>query len=337
MATADSKMIQEKGNLSSKKSTYVLNASNLKDVEQNLQDCTIRATKQGFVTYATTGRPFASQSPIQPGTSVRQYQELFNLPDFRSMGVEVKIHESSIKRVVPGLTANVRIDAFPDVALTGKVLKIALMPDPTIKFLNPDINVYLTQISLDQSMDLLKPGMTAQVEILIKELKNVIAIPVSAVSFRGSQAYCSVLDGALSERKIELGDSSDTMVEIKSGLKEGEKVVMRPGVSITSAVKKAELEERGTFREEIPSGTGTPSQGQKGVVPAGAAQGGQEKTNPDETAAQGSRQNSIIEKGNGSTEGTSPAGRTGTGRRRPRSAENDEGAVQRTKPPSEGE
>jgi hypothetical protein len=256
-------------------------------VETNIEKCIIKASNQGFVTYATSNRPWASQSPIQPGTSIRQYQELFNLPDFRSMGVEIKVHESSIKRITPGLPANIRIDAFPDVALTGKVGKISLMPDSTIKFLNPDINVYVTTIILDSSTDFLKPGMTAQAEILVKEINDVIAVPVNAVFFKTSQPYCSVLKGAtMTDRRVELGDSSDTMVEIKSGLHEGEKVVMKPGVSLSPAVKKTEMEERGVFKEGSTTGGGTSQPAQQNSVPAGGGSQGTQATPISVTPAQ---------------------------------------------------
>jgi HlyD family secretion protein len=270
IGTTKARMIQSEANLFSRRRTYILNRNNLRDVEDNIKKCTIIATKQGFVTYATSGRPWASQSPIQPGTTIRQYQQLFELPDFRSMGVEIKVHESSIKKIKQGLPANVRIDAFPDVSLTGKVKKISLMPDSTIKFLNPDINVYVTQITLDDGgIEFLKPGMTAQVEILIKKLEDVLSVPVNAVFFKGGQSYCAVLkDGNLTEKKVELGDSSETMVEVKSGISEGEKVVIKPGAAITSAVRKAELEETGVFRREQDAGTEVPAQTSDMTVPA---------------------------------------------------------------------
>ncbi|MBN1444742.1 MAG: HlyD family efflux transporter periplasmic adaptor subunit [Candidatus Omnitrophica bacterium] len=321
IATAESKMIQEQANLRNKRSTHILNTNNLRDVEKNIENCIIRASSQGFVTYATSGRPWASQSPIQPGTSIRQYQELFNLPDFRSMGVEIKVHESSIKRITRGLSANVRIDAFPDVSLTGRVGKISLMPDSTIKFLNPDINVYVTTIILDSSTDFLKPGMTAQVEIIVKEIKDVIAVPVNAVSFMSGQPYCSVLKGGtMTDRRVELGDSSDTMVEVKSGLHEGEKVVMKPGTSVTPAVKKTELEERGVFKEGPASGEGTSLPVQQNSAPAGVSQGTQVK--PSVVSAENTP--SVP-----SAEGIPAERRRGTGER-------TEGS-QRSRPSSEGD
>ncbi len=254
---ARAKTIQSEANLKNKKAAYLLTKNNLREVEQNIEQCTIRATKQGFVTYASSGRPWASQNLIQPGTTIRMYQELFNLPDFRTMGVEIKVHESSIKRIVPGQSASIKVDAFPDISLKGKVKKVAILPDATIKYLNPDINVYLTQINLegiDESMEFLKPGMTAKVEIIIKELEDVIAVPINAVFFRAEKPYVSILkNGVLSEKTVKLGDSSVTMVEVKSGLVQGDTVVIKPNVSLTSRVKKSELEEKGSFKPETPS------------------------------------------------------------------------------------
>ncbi|MDD3726670.1 MAG: hypothetical protein PHI44_05690, partial [Candidatus Ratteibacteria bacterium] len=106
--TSKAKMIQAEANLRSKRASYILNKNNMEDVERQIEKCTIRATRPGFVTYATSTRPWATSSPIQPGTSVRQYQELLNLPNFDTMGVEIKIHESSIKNIKNGMPAQIK-------------------------------------------------------------------------------------------------------------------------------------------------------------------------------------------------------------------------------------
>ncbi|MCX8082593.1 MAG: efflux RND transporter periplasmic adaptor subunit [bacterium] len=249
--TAKAKIIQGEANLRSKKASYILNKNNMEDIEKQIDKCTIKATRPGFVTYATSDRPWATSSPIQPGTSVRQYQELLNLPDFNTMGVEIKVHESSIKNIKTGMPAQIKIDAFPDIILTGKVVKISVMPDTTLKFLNPDINVYVTRIALDKSIDFLKPGMSAKVEVFIKELKDVIAIPINAVFFKSGEPYCTVFkNNNITDRKIELGESSETMVEVKKGLSEGEQVVIKSGTGITATMRKTEIEEKGVFKQE---------------------------------------------------------------------------------------
>jgi len=244
-AKAKSKLIQAKSNVKSRNATYLKNKNRLKDIKEQISKCVIKATQPGFVTYATSSRPWRTQNPIQPGTSIRQFQELLNLPDFNSMGVETKIHESSVKKIKSGQTAIVKVDAFPGKILKGKVNKVALMPDPTLKWLNPDINVYVTQISLDESFEFLKPGMSAHVEIIVKKIKNVLSIPLVAISFREGNPFCAVLKGNRIEyREIKLGENNDEMVEVKKGLNEGEIVVIRSG-KVSPQIKKKPLAEKG--------------------------------------------------------------------------------------------
>ena len=249
-AKCQSRLIKGESNVKGKKATHLRYKNSLEEEKEQIAKCTIRAIHPGFVVYATSGRPWRTQDPIQPGTTVRQRQGLLNLPDFSSMGVEVKIHESSVEKVKPGQKVVIQVDTFPDKTFTGKVKTVALMPDATLKWMNPDINVYLTLISLDESYDFLKPGMSAQVEIIAKKLENVLAIPLVAISFNEGKPICAVLKGRKIEtRDIELGESNEDMVEVKEGLKEGELVAISSG-KITYQVKKRPRVEKGRFLEK---------------------------------------------------------------------------------------
>ena len=244
------KLVQAKSNVRSKKATYLMKKSKLEEVEQQIKMCTIYATQPGFVVYPTSSRPWRSENPIQPGTTVRRYQELLNLPDFNYLGVDVQVHETNIKKIKAGQKVIVKIDAFPDKVFKGTVKKVSLMPDAMMKFLNPDLNVYNTQVSFDKKYDLLKPGMSAQVEIIVDKKENVIAIPVVSVFFKGGKSYCYVLKGnRIIQREIKIGESNDRMVEVKKGLEEGEVVVMMPE-KIKEAVKKKQIYEKGKIVEK---------------------------------------------------------------------------------------
>jgi len=235
-----SRLIQAEANVKSRNATYLLTKNRLETTMRNLENCTIRATQPGFVVYGTTGR-FLSETPIQAGTTVRMYQELLNLPDFSTMGVEVKIHESNIEKVKQGLPATIKVDAFPGQIFTGKVESVALMPDPNMKWLNPDLNVYIAQISFDRSYDYLRPGMSAQVEITMNVLKNVLVIPLVAVNFKDGKAYVNVLNGKKIEAKqIEIGESNEREVEVKKGLKEGDIIVISAIGKVGETGKQAE-------------------------------------------------------------------------------------------------
>jgi HlyD family secretion protein len=249
-ANCEAKMIQARSSLQSRKAAHTLKKNSLAEIHENIENCTVKATRPGVVTTPSGGRRWRIQEPIQPGTSVRMRQELFLIPDFRKMGVEVNVHESSVRKLSPGQKATIKVDAFPDVPITGKVKRIAHMPDPTLQFRNPDLNVYITRVAFDKSYDYLKPGMSAQVEIFIKELKDIIAIPIDAVLFKEDKPHCIILENnKVREREIDIGESSETLVEVKNGLAEGETIVMQPRM-VASQIKKTEIEERGVFKDE---------------------------------------------------------------------------------------
>ncbi|HOM26107.1 MAG TPA: efflux RND transporter periplasmic adaptor subunit [bacterium] len=253
---AKSRLIQAESDLKSKRAAYKLNEKRLTDLETNIKNCTIVATAPGFVTYSTSAGSFRALIQgvqIQPGATVWQSQELLVLPDFNSMGVDVKVHEASIQKISLDQIANVKISSIPNKVFKGKVVQISNMPDQSLKSLNPDVNVYVVKVELIDKDKAMRPGMNADVEILLKELKNVIAIPIVAVNFEKGQAYCEVLEGKnIVRRNVKLGESSETMVEVKEGLKEGDVVVLSYKGPTKGTVKKEEMAEKGKIETKTP-------------------------------------------------------------------------------------
>ncbi len=89
--------------------------------------------------------------------------------------------------------------------------------------------------------------MSAEVEIMVEKLENVLVVPLAVISEREGKSTCAVLRGSRIEiREVELGSSSEDMVEVKSGLKEREIVAILPG-EIGYQVKKTPMAETGKF------------------------------------------------------------------------------------------
>jgi multidrug efflux pump subunit AcrA (membrane-fusion protein) len=156
------------------------------------------------------------------------------------MQVRSKIHESNIKKVKQGQKVRIRVDAFPDELLTGTVDKVAVLPNAQNRWLNPDLKVYDTFIIIDGTHPWLKPGMTAQVEIQVAELKDVLYVPLQSVFNIENQQVCYVQKGnEIEMRVVKTGEFNESFIEIKEGLKEGEKVLLyTPGQSIPEKTKK---------------------------------------------------------------------------------------------------
>ena len=225
---------QELANFSSAERKFNLEKYKLADIEAQIDAATIEAELPGLVVYGGSDQGSSryrssSQEAIQEGATVRERQPILTIPDMREMAVSVDIHESAVQRVAAGQPAVILIDAYPDVRLTGEVIKVAVVADSANSFMNPDLKVYPSQVRIDGTHDWLRPGMSAQVEILVASLEDIIYVPVQAVSYFGSDQVVYVSRGGSVERRIiEVGDFSDSFIEVVSGLEEGEEVLLLP-------------------------------------------------------------------------------------------------------------
>jgi HlyD family secretion protein len=229
-AGARSKLAQAQAKLDSKKATYALEKERLEKWRKQLAACTIKAPVPGQVVYSSSMMDSWQRrnNPIEVGAEIRERQKIISIPDASEMKVEIKIHETWVDKVQPGQQAKITISAFPDKTFTGKVLKKAPMADPE-EWLNPELKVYSTDVSIDGTHEFLKTGMSAKIEIVIEELKNVISVPVQTVVNRQGKKVCYVVGSKVpQQREVETGLFNDNFVEIKSGLAEGEKVLLNP-------------------------------------------------------------------------------------------------------------
>jgi HlyD family secretion protein len=138
------------------------------------------------------------------------------------------IHESLVTRVRPGMTVRAKIEGLGGRTIEGHVLKVEPLPDPMSGWFN-DVKSFKATIALDSSPRGLRPEMTAEAEIDVERRSNVLSVPVEAVAFEGGKDYCYVsADGVLERRQVTLGESNAALLEVTSGLEEGEEVALYP-------------------------------------------------------------------------------------------------------------
>lgn len=224
---AVSKLAQAEAQLKSAEARFTLQTQRRKEIQEQIEKCVIRATKPGLVVYGAQERHYYDDERIEEGASVRERQSIITIPDTRQMCAEVKVHEAQIERVQKGLKARIRVEAHPEVLLTGEVHKIGVLPDTQNRWMNPELKVYSTTVTIEGKQDWLKPGLSAEIEIIVDKLDNVLYVPIQAVRHEGSQRFCYVQRGVTTDRRpVETGAYNDIYIEIKSGLEEGERVLL---------------------------------------------------------------------------------------------------------------
>lgn len=234
---AVSKLAQVEARWKSAQAQFSVQQSQLKEFNEQVQKCIITARKPGLVVYGGGGDEmfyYGDQERIREGGTVRERQSIITIPDMTRMGVKVKIHESYIKQVKKGQKVRITVDAFQDQRLSGEVAKVGVLPDSQNRWMSPDLKVYLTTVRIDGTNTWLKPGMTAKVEIMVDRLAEVVFVPVQAVTPLEGKQVCHVVSGGSARpREVEIGQFNDEFIEIKKGLIEGERVLLRPPETAT--------------------------------------------------------------------------------------------------------
>lgn len=214
-----------------------LEKSRLERLRKQLENCVILAPQKGMVVYANQQSRRSAEIQIEEGSQVREQQTIVRIPDLSNMQVKVAVHETRVEQIKPGMPARIVIQ---DQKLTGTVERIANQPEPG-NWMSTGIKEYSTIVKIKNEAGAtynLKPGMSAQVEILIEERRDVLTVPVQAVVEQLGKFYCwvDVPDQEKPERRpVLLGSTNDKLIEIKDGLNEGDQVLLNPRATVKEA------------------------------------------------------------------------------------------------------
>lgn len=201
---------------------------NLSLAEQRLADTKVFSSFDGVVSERNVqiGQIISSGiSNVGGGTL------LMVLSDLSRLFINASVDESDIGKVKLGQQVKITADAFPGRHFQGKVERIATKGVNVSNVVTFEVRIEVH--GKDKSM--LKPEMTANVEIIAVEKNDVLFIPEQAVSYKKGGAFVRVTDnGIAADRQIETGISDGVVMEIIDGLELGETVTYQPGKSQSS-------------------------------------------------------------------------------------------------------
>jgi RND family efflux transporter MFP subunit len=211
--------------LRARENSHNLDEERLKNLEDQLAKCVIKAPTNGQVVYANlpSGDPL-----IAEGKPVRERQIIIRLPDPKRMQVTARINESRIDKVRVGMQSRIRLDAFPNMVLTGTVRSVSEYPLPALTPYS-SVKEYGAEVTIDEPPTGVRSGMTAQVAIEVERQENALQVPVQAVLERGKRFFCIVdTGGELVAKEVQVGSANEQYVIIADGLEDGEQVILAP-------------------------------------------------------------------------------------------------------------
>lgn len=167
---------------------------------------------------------------VAPGGAVSSGAEAFTIVDYQDLSATIQVDELDVLKIHEGLKATLQLDALPGKTYTGKVSMIA--NEGSIK---NGVSTFAVTIHLDQPGEI-KAGMSAQATILVEQKKNILVVPIESVIQQGDQYVVqkarvsagtqNAQPDATTEQKVTIGIHDDSQIEIKSGLKEGDLIVI---------------------------------------------------------------------------------------------------------------
>ncbi|MGA2440843.1 MAG: efflux RND transporter periplasmic adaptor subunit [Tepidisphaeraceae bacterium] len=162
-------------------------------------------------------------SNVGGGTSV------MTLSDLSHIFVLASVDESQIGGVKKGQTVDITADAFPGKHFSGTVVRIATQGVNTSNVVTFEVKIEVT----DDNKGLLKPQMTANVQIVEASKKDVVTVPILAVVRKQHKTLVTLVkpDNTLEDREVVLGIDDGENQEIASGLAAGEQVLVHKNES----------------------------------------------------------------------------------------------------------
>ncbi|MDR7415495.1 MAG: efflux RND transporter periplasmic adaptor subunit [Armatimonadota bacterium] len=184
----------------------------LRNAQDRVRETLIRAPVGGFISALSVQVGQSVIGSTQGGTPVMRIAVV------EPVLAKVLVDEVDIPRIQPGMRATVRADALPDQTFPATVLSVS--PNAQI---NNNVVQYEVTLQVTDPGHRLRLGMTVQAEFTLLHRSGVLLIPREAV--RG-QGVLVVVNGELHPRRVELGQTDGRMVEVRSGLREGETVFL---------------------------------------------------------------------------------------------------------------
>lgn len=225
MKQIEADLVVARAKLAAAEVTSKRNEDRLHFLEEQVRKCVVRAPVAGEVVLNHLNH-VDHWHMVAPGEQTMERRVLVKLPDPRRMRVKAKIEEDKMPWLHPGLQAVVELEAFPHKTLRGEVVRVAEYPNAE-EYLGSAVKKYETLIRICEPLPGMRPGLSANVRILLDREENQLQVPCQAVFKHGEKNY-TILDerGKWLAREVAVGANNGETVVIRGGLSEGQHVLL---------------------------------------------------------------------------------------------------------------
>lgn len=182
----------------------------IQDISNSLNDCVIKAPITGEI----GGKSISLGQYVSPGTVFA------TVKNNTSIKAVIQLMQEDLEKVTVGQTVTLMLSEEDSKSYEGIVETIAASA-------NSDTRVFDCLIKIDNTNGMLNSGVSAYIEIPDPENKQALAVPMSAISgSEGDYSVFMIKDNTAQKISVTIGEISDDMVEIKTGLQEGDQIIV---------------------------------------------------------------------------------------------------------------
>ena len=204
----------------------------MRELESALQNATVVAPVSGVVLHRGDGQRSGEEAdgPLAAGRFMSEGGYLLSIGDLRGLSVTGSVDEVDVVKVHAGQPVRISGDAFSDLVFEGRIVRISSQSQTwggggVPRF---DVTAAIDHIS-DEHLARLRLGMSANVTVVVRDQPGVLMVPVAAVQGSSGNYRVRVRSkdrGAPREVPVEVGETTLYEVEILSGLKAGDEVIV---------------------------------------------------------------------------------------------------------------
>jgi membrane fusion protein, multidrug efflux system len=250
---AEAKYNTAVSNVGVAKAQLVQTQSAVDELKITLANTTVTSPVDGFV----------SKRVLDQGAFAGANTVILSVVDIGIVRMVANLVEKDVKRVRPGVSALVEVDAFPGEQFTGQVSRVAPVFDPATRTAPMEIEVPNPGFRL-------KPGMYARVRLTVDRRQNALTVPRGAIAdIEGKRGVFMLENGVARFHEVKTGLQDNERVEILEGLNEGQRVVtvgtlaLRDGDRISVVGEPSDGQGRGRGRRGGGAGSNQPGTGRE--------------------------------------------------------------------------
>jgi HlyD family secretion protein len=224
-AAASYRTAQKRAAIDAAESRIEEASSKLDLAKAQLARTEVRADVPGIVVYKDVFFGSEQRKP-QVGDQVWANQPLIILPDISTMVVETKVRETDIHKVEKNQQVKVRVEAYPNLPLTGVVTLVGTLAQEEKD--RRGTKFFGVTIEIKEPEPRLRPGMTARVELQVESTPRALFVPLEAVFERDGRHVVYVVDRfRIRPQDVVLGPTNQDFAVVAQGLRRGERVCLR--------------------------------------------------------------------------------------------------------------